>query len=193
MSRIPRVLRSRRAAATVVLAAMLVLAAGCAKTAVPPALTAQQALTAQETPTGTSVADISLATYPDQGKHTFSSDHGQVVIIDAWATWCGPCVRSLPQLQTLQRDYARRGVRVYAVSVDEDRAQIPHFLARAGVELPVLVDPGGFVLEDRLKLRQMPTTWVVDRSGHIRYTQESFEGNLDHLRSQVDSLLKEEE
>ena len=115
------------------------------------------------------------------------------MIIDAWATWCGPCVRSLPQLQTLQRDYARRGVRVYAVSVDEDRAQIPHFLARAGVELPVLVDPGGFVLEDRLKLRQMPTTWVVDRSGHIRYTQESFEGNLDHLRSQVDSLLKEEE
>jgi len=184
-------LEGPRAAATILLAAMLPLAAGCAKTAVAPASTTRQALTAQETSTGTSVADIALATYPDPGKHAFSSDRGQVVVIDAWATWCGPCVRSLPQLQALRRDYASRWVRVYAVTVDEDRAQIPHFLARAGVDLPVLLDPGGFVLEDKLKLKQMPTTWVVDRSGQVRYTQESFEGNLDHLRSEVDSLLKE--
>ena len=65
---------------------------------------------------------------------------------------------------------------MYAVSVDEDRAQIPKFLASAKVQLPVLLDPGGFVLEDRLKLKQMPTTWVVDRTGHVRYTQESFDG-----------------
>ena len=113
-----------------------------------------------------------------------------MVVIDVWATWCAPCVRSLPLLQTLRRDYSQRGVRVYAVSVDEDRAQIPTFLASARVQLPVLLDPGGFVLEDKLKLKQMPTTWVVDRAGHVRYTQESFDGNLDDLRAQVDALLK---
>jgi hypothetical protein len=79
---------------------------------------------------------------------------------------------------------------VYAVSVDEDGAQIPKFLAGAKVQLPVLLDPGGFVLEDRLKLKQMPTTWVVDRTGRVRYTQESFDGNLDDIRAQVDALLK---
>ena len=171
---------------TVAMAALL----GCAGS--PPATTGTkaQALAASAPASGASVTDITLATFPETGKHSFSADVGQVVVIDAWATWCGPCVRSLPLLQTLRHDYAQRGVRVYAVSVDEDRAQIPKFLASARVQLPVLLDPGGFVLEDRLKLKQMPTTWVVDRTGHVRHTQESFEGNLDDIRAQVDALLK---
>ena len=171
---------------TVAMAALL----GCAGS--PPATTGTkaQALAASVPASGASVTDITLATFPEAGKHSFAADVGQVVVIDAWATWCGPCVRSLPLLQTLRHDYAQRGVRVYAVSVDEDRAQIPKFLASAKVQLPVLLDPGGFVLEDRLKLKQMPTTWVVDRTGHVRHTQESFEGNLDDIRAQVDALLK---
>ena len=171
---------------TVAMAALL----GCAGS--PPATTGTkaQALAASVPASGASVTDITLATFPDAGKHSFAADVGQVVVIDAWATWCAPCVRSLPLLQKLRHDYSQRGVRVYAVSVDEDRAQIPKFLASAKVQLPVLLDPGGFVLEDRLKLKQMPTTWVVDRTGHVRHTQESFEGNLDDIRAQVDALLK---
>lgn len=171
--------------------AALLLALGCAGSASGPGGTSAHALTTQDPGSGSSVTDIALATYPDGGKHAFSADRGQVVVIDAWATWCAPCVRSLPQLQTLRRDYAGRGLRVYAVSVDEDRSQIPTFLATAGVDLPVLLDPGGFVLEDRLKLRQMPTTWVVDRTGHVRFTQESFGGNLDDVRAQVNALLED--
>ena len=163
---------------------------GCAGSTPAPAGTKAQSLAAPALEAGASVTDITLATFPEAGKHSFAADVGQVVVIDAWATWCGPCVRSLPLLQTLRHDYAQRGVRVYAVSVDEDRAQIPKFLASARVQLPVLLDPGGFVLEDRLKLKQMPTTWVVDRTGHVRHTQESFEGNLDDIRAQVDALLK---
>jgi thiol-disulfide isomerase/thioredoxin len=171
-------------------AVLLVAALGCAGSTAPATETKAQALAAQPATAVTSVADITLSTFPQGGKHSFSSDQGQVVVIDAWATWCAPCVRSLPLLQKLERDYAKKGVRVYAVSVDEDRAQIPAFLAGAKVQLPVLLDPGGFVLESRLKLRQMPTTWVVDRTGHIRFTQESFDGNLDDLRAQVDAVLQ---
>jgi len=162
---------------------------GCAGKPDSTGTTTQALATPAPTP-GTSVTDITLATYPEGSKHSFSADVGQVVVIDAWATWCAPCVRSLPLLQALRRDYSGRGVRVYAVSVDEDRAQIPKFLAGARVQLPVLLDPGGFVLEGKLKLKQMPTTWVVDRAGHVRYTQESFDGNLDDIRAQVDALLK---
>ena len=163
---------------------------GCSGTTPASTEAKAQALTAPAPAAGASVTDITLSTYPEAGKHSFAADVGQVVVIDAWATWCAPCVRSLPLLQALRRDYSQRGVRVYAVSVDEDRAQIPKFLAGAKVQLSVLLDPGGFVLEDRLKLKQMPTTWVVDRTGHVRYTQESFDGNLDDIRAQVDALLK---
>jgi len=173
----------------------LALALACAGSPpAPPVANETQALnttSAFSSPSGKSVSGISLDTFPAPGKHGFSDDRGQVVVIDAWATWCGPCVRSLPLLQKLRSDYASRGVRVYAVSVDEDRAQIPHFLASARVDLPVLLDPGGFVLEDRLMLKQMPTTWVVDRAGQVRFTQESFEGNLDDIRAKLDALLGE--
>ncbi len=170
---------------------MLLALVGCAGATPASSGSKTQGLAAQPAPTGTSVSEITLVTFPQPGKHSFSADQGQVVVIDAWATWCAPCVRSLPQLQKLRRDYSKRGVRVYAVSVDEDRAQIPTFLAAARVDLPVLLDPGGFVLEDKLKLKQMPTTWVVDRSGRVRFTQESFDGNLDDIRAQVDALLKD--
>lgn len=173
------------------LAGLLLLVLGCAGSTPAATVTSSQALTAGAKAPSTSVADIALATYPEPGKHAFSADTGQVVVIDAWATWCAPCLRSLPLLQTLRKDYGARGVRVYAVSVDEDKAQIPTFLATAGVSLPVLLDPGGFVLEKELKLKQMPTTWVVDRTGHVRYTQQSFDGNLDDVRAQVEALLKE--
>ena len=171
-------------------ALLLVALLGCAGSTISTTETKAQALAAQPATAGTSVANITLSTFPEAGKHSFSSDQGQVVVIDAWATWCAPCVRSLPLLQALKRDYAKKGVRVYAVSVDEDRAQIPAFLAGAKVQVPVLLDPGGFVLESKLKLRQMPTTWVVDRAGHIRFTQESFDGNLDDIRAQVDAVLQ---
>jgi len=171
------------------ISSLLLLALGCAGATPAPTATRTQALTGGAT--GASVSDIALATFPEAGKHAFSLDRGQVVVIDAWATWCAPCLRSLPLLQTLRRDYAARGVRVYAVSVDEDRAQIPTFLASARVDLPVLLDPGGFVLEQKLKLKQMPTTWVVDRAGQVRFTQASFDGNLDDVRAQVDALLRE--
>jgi thiol-disulfide isomerase/thioredoxin len=174
------------------LLAFLLLVLGCASgSRTPPAATQAQALTGASGSNGVSVTGLSVDTYPEQGKHPFSSDLGQVVVIDAWATWCAPCIRSLPQLQALRKDYASRGVRVYAVSVDEDRAQIPTFLSTNRVELPVLVDPGGFVLEDKLKLRVMPTTWVVDRTGHVRFTQESFDGDLNDLRARIDALLAE--
>ncbi|HTS81454.1 MAG TPA: TlpA disulfide reductase family protein [Myxococcaceae bacterium] len=170
---------------------VVALVPACAATAPAPASTATQVLATPLIAGATTISDLSLATYPDAGTHDFSADQGQIVVLDAWATWCGPCTRSLPLLQALRRDYAARGVRVYAVSVDEDRAQIPRFLASARVDLPVLLDPGGYVLEEKLKLKLMPTTWVVDRAGQVRFTQEMFGGNLDDVREQVDVLLRE--
>ncbi|MGZ6131889.1 MAG: TlpA family protein disulfide reductase, partial [Myxococcaceae bacterium] len=85
------------------LAAILVLALACAGEKTAPVATQTQALTGPAGGNGTSVSSIALDTYPQAGKHAFSADQGQVVVIDAWATWCAPCLRSLPQLQALQK------------------------------------------------------------------------------------------
>jgi thiol-disulfide isomerase/thioredoxin len=132
-----------------------------------------------------------LRGFPDEAPHPLSADLGHVLVLDAWATWCGPCIRSLPQLQALQKAFAGRGVRTYAVSVDEDRSQIAPFLAAARVDLSVLLDPGGNALEQTLGLRVMPTTWVLDRTGRVRGVHEGFEGNVDAVRAEVEKLLAE--
>jgi thiol-disulfide isomerase/thioredoxin len=132
-----------------------------------------------------------LRQFPDEAPHPLTADLGQVLVLDAWATWCGPCIRSLPQLQALQKAFAGRGVRTYAVSVDEDRSQIAPFLAAARVQLSVLLDPGGNALEGTLGLRVMPTTWVLDRTGRVRAVHEGFDGNVDAVRAEVEKLLAE--
>jgi thiol-disulfide isomerase/thioredoxin len=132
-----------------------------------------------------------LRRFPDDGSHPLAADRGHVLVVDAWATWCAPCVRSLPQLQALQKAFAGQGVRTYAVSVDEDRSQIGPFLEAARVKLPVLLDPGGNALEQTLGLRVMPTTWVLDRTGRVRWANEGFEGNVDAVRAEVEKLLAE--
>jgi cytochrome c biogenesis protein CcmG/thiol:disulfide interchange protein DsbE len=140
---------------------------------------------------GRRAVQLVLRQFPDETSHPLSVDLGHVLVLDAWATWCAPCVRSLPQLQALQKAFAGRGVRTYAVSVDEDRSQIAPFLAAARVELSVLLDPGGNGLEQSLGLRVMPTTWVLDRSGRVRGVHEGFEGNVDAVRADVEKLLAE--
>jgi thiol-disulfide isomerase/thioredoxin len=132
-----------------------------------------------------------LRQFPDEAPHPLTADLGQVLVLDAWATWCGPCIRSLPQLQALQKSFVGRGVRIYAISVDEDRSQIAPFLAAARVQLPVLLDPGGNAVEQTLGLRVMPTTWVLDRSGRVRAVHEGFDGNVDAVRAEVEKLLAE--
>jgi thiol-disulfide isomerase/thioredoxin len=140
---------------------------------------------------GRGAVRLVLRQFPDEAPHALSADVGQVLVLDAWATWCGPCIRSLPQLQALQKTFAGRGVRTYAVSVDEDRSQIGPFLAAARVQLSVLLDPGGNALEQTLGLRVMPTTWVLDRTGRVRAVHEGFDGNVDAVRAEVEKLLAE--
>jgi thiol-disulfide isomerase/thioredoxin len=138
-----------------------------------------------------SVTGLTLATYPQGTPHSFTDDQGQVVVVDAWATWCAPCVRSLPLLQALQQRFAARGLRTYAVSIDARPGDIPGFLLRTPINLPILLDPDGDALQGTLGLRGMPTTWVVDRTGKVRARHEGFDGDLDAVQADVERLLAE--
>ena len=137
------------------------------------------------------VTGLTLKTYPQGTPHSFADDRGHVVVIDAWATWCDPCQRSLPLLHALQKRFAAQGLLTYAVSIDARAADIPGFLARTPITLPILLDAEGEALQSRLGLRGMPTTWVLDRTGKVRARHEGFEGDLDALQADVERLLAE--
>lgn len=94
---------------------------------------------------------------------------GQVVVLDFWASWCGPCRKELPRLDTLHAEIARRGGRVLAVSIDEDRQNVDRFARRYGLRLPIAVDgPNGLARE--LDLRHVPLAIVLDRDGNVAFT-----------------------
>ncbi len=118
------------------------------------------------------VLDFSLPIWPATTAHSFADDRGYIVVLDAWASWCQPCERELPQLDALAKQWATQGVRVYAVNIDTSPGTVQPFLMTFHIDLPVLLDPGGGVLTQRLGLQKMPTTWVFDRAGNLVFTEE---------------------
>jgi thiol-disulfide isomerase/thioredoxin len=133
-----------------------------------------------------------LVRYPDRSKHDLSADRGNVVLLDVWATWCEPCKDSLPVYQRLAEQYASRGLRVYAINVDEDVRQVEPFLAETGVKIPVLLDTGAQFAESVLRVSVMPSSFLLDRRGEIRHVHEGFSPGLEEtVRREIDALLAE--
>jgi cytochrome c biogenesis protein CcmG/thiol:disulfide interchange protein DsbE len=119
-------------------------------------------------------------------------DVGKVRVVDVWATWCDPCRDQLPALDRLARAYGDRGVVVYAVSFDAERDAIDLFLSEHPLELPVLWDPGGETLTKPLLVTRLPTTYVLDRRGIVRFVHRGYgAGSDERLESEVRQLLGE--
>ncbi|NOK32448.1 TlpA family protein disulfide reductase [Corallococcus exercitus] len=130
--------------------------------------------------------------YPDNTPYDLKSDRGQVVLLDVWATWCEPCKDALPMYAQLQKEYGTRGFKAYALNVDEDVRAIPTFLEETKVEVPILLDANALVSERLLKVRLMPTTFLIDRKGVIRHVHEGFaEEFLQQFQTEIEQLLAE--
>ena len=92
---------------------------------------------------------------------------GKVVLLDFWATWCGPCEETIPRLERLDDRYRAQGLEIVGVSVDDDAGEVPPFVRAHGMRYPVVVDEGKQVME-LYNVRAVPTTVLVDRRGRIR-------------------------
>ncbi len=136
--------------------------------------------------------DFALTRFPGGQPWRLSSEHGSVVLLDVWATWCDPCREALPVYEALRTRYAEKGLVVYAVSVDATSQPIPQFLLETKVALPVLLDPSGAVAESTLQVKMMPTSLLIDRQGVVRHVHEGFDADLTAtLGPEIDALLAE--
>jgi peroxiredoxin len=96
---------------------------------------------------------------------SFGELRGKVVLVNFWATWCPPCRKEMPDLETLYERFGPKGLVVLAIS-DEEAAKVEPFIRERGVRFPVLLDPGRKVNE-RFIVEGIPKSFVYDREGKL--------------------------
>jgi peroxiredoxin len=132
---------------------------------------------------------------------------GRVVVLDFWATWCGPCKIEIPWFMEFQQQFKDRGFSVVGVSMDEGGwDDVKPFIEQHKINYPILlgndtVDQSYSKLLATLRhmkvdqangLESLPTTFLIDRSGRIAAVHEGVEKGKDELRDEIDHLLTAE-
>lgn len=127
----------------------------------------------------TSLANAAVSQAPDLNLPTKSGEmhlndfKGRVVYLDFWASWCKPCVKSFPWMQTLQDKYRDQGLEVIAINLDSERALAESFLKKMNVDFIVAFDQIGDSAKD-YQLKGMPTSYLIDRDGNLVATHIGF-------------------
>lgn len=117
------------------------------------------------------------------------SDHkGKVVIVDFWATWCGPCRRGIPEFIDLQSEYGEDKLVILGVSVDQgDLSVVPEFAKNYGINYPVLY-ANQDVQRKYGPIRSIPTAFIIDPEGKVRDLAIGLRPK-SYFKEMIDSLL----
>ncbi|OZG73535.1 redoxin [Hahella sp. CCB-MM4] len=120
-----------------------------------------------------------------------SEQKGQVVMINFWASWCGPCRQEMPLMQEIYDKYKKFGFTIFAVNVDEDPSLADEFLKDVDVSFPILYDTKNDVSE-LYDVEAMPTSIMIDRDGNMRYLHKGYQpGYEEHYAKEVKKLIRE--
>ncbi len=120
-----------------------------------------------------------------------SEYRGDVVMINFWATWCGPCRQEMPLLDELYARYQRVGFNLLGVNIDDDSRRAMQMIDELGVSFPVLFDASKEVSK-LYEVEAMPVTVLVDREGNVRHVHHGYKpGYEEKYLDEVRSLLRE--
>lgn len=113
---------------------------------------------------------------------------GQVVVLNFWAIWCGPCRVEMPDLEAVYQEYQEQGVVVLAVNVSESSADIADYAKELGLTFPILRDSKQEAMRE-YNVKILPTTYFIDRKGRIRHSRV---GTMTKsvMTKQIESLLE---
>jgi thiol-disulfide isomerase/thioredoxin len=130
-----------------------------------------------------------LAQFELEGKLP-ESLRDKVVLVDFWASWCGPCKASFPAMVELHKQYAARGLVILAVSVDEKKAAMDEFLAKHPVSFTVVRDARQKLIA-RVDASNVPTSFILDGKGRVHWVHNGFRGSetLKEYRREIEHLL----
>jgi peroxiredoxin len=116
---------------------------------------------------------------------------GQVVMINFWASWCGPCRQEMPLLDQMHKRYSSLGFTLLGVNVEENTNDAERWLEEVPVSFPVLFDRESKVSK-LYQVSAMPSTVFIDRHGNIRYLHKGYKpGDESEYLNQIRALLKE--
>ena len=124
--------------------------------------------------------DVSLAQYK-----------GQVVMLNFWASWCGPCRQEMPLLESIYRKYNRMGFTMIGVNVEPDSKSADEWLKATPVSFPILYDRDSKVSK-LYNVAGMPSTVIIDRHGNLRKLHRGYQpGDENEYLDSIRALIRE--
>lgn len=140
--------------------------------------------------TGQAAPDFALKS--NAGENLRLSEYrGDVVMVNFWATWCGPCRQEMPLLDQLYSRYERVGFRLLGVNIDDNQSKAMDMVSELGVSFPVLFDSRKEVSK-LYEVEAMPVTVIIDREGTVRFVHQGYKpGYEEQYLDQIRTLLRE--
>jgi len=127
-----------------------------------------------------------------QGKNlNLTEQRGNIVLINFWASWCGPCRKEMPILQKLQDKYQELGVEVWGINVEQENQAGKNFLADLNLSFPIFFDQTN-KLSKTYQIKAMPTTVIIDRDGVVRYVYLGYQDGYEKKYAKaIKTLIRE--
>ncbi len=133
------------------------------------------------------VADASSIKNIDQ--FNLEQYHGKVIYLDFWASWCIPCRKSFPWMNSMVERYPAQEFKIVTINLDRDPEAMHDFLARVPARFEIYHDPAG-TLAEKFQLQGMPTSYLIDKSGQVVSRHIGFQTRLiDEYEEEIKALL----
>lgn len=140
---------------------------------------------------GAAMPACKLTPLGEQAAVELSRYKGQVLYVDFWASWCGPCAKSFPFMNELHQQLKAEGLQVVAVNLDENVDDAKAFLKNIPADFTVLADVSKQCAKD-FDVKAMPSTYIIDKQGVVKHIHLGFKpGEAEEIKTIVEKLVTE--